>query len=85
MTFTKLNGLGYARLGLAITKKAVPNATSRNQIKRIIRERFRLNQELLSGLDIVVLITSPYSTNKPSLLHYLDKQWSSLAVYYEKA
>lgn len=80
-TYTKSNDLGYARLGLAITKKAVPNAASRNRIKRVIRESFRLNQHLLSGLDIVVTVKSHCLSNKQFLSCDLDKQWSRLRIY----
>ena len=43
------------RLGLVIAKKHVPTAVARNQIKRVARERFRLNQHQLKSLNIVVL------------------------------
>ena len=49
------NGRQYARLGLAISRKAVKTAVFRNKVKRTIRESFRNHAELLSGLDIVVL------------------------------
>ncbi|MCH8865293.1 MAG: ribonuclease P protein component [Proteobacteria bacterium] len=44
-----------ARLGLAISKKHCRAATSRNKIKRIVRESFRQHQAALAGLDIVVI------------------------------
>jgi ribonuclease P protein component len=49
------NNQSIARLGLAISKKHCRKATARNRIKRIIRESFRQQQELLSGLDVVVI------------------------------
>ena len=49
------NNQRIARLGLAISKKHCRQATARNRIKRIIRESFRQQQELLSGLDVVVI------------------------------
>lgn len=85
ITYTKLNGLGYPRLGLALTKKIVPGAASRNQFKRIIRESFRLNQQALPSLDIVIVIISRFSYNNQVLLRDLDKQWSRLAVFYKRA
>jgi ribonuclease P protein component len=85
MTYTKRNGLGYARLGLAIPKKVVPNAASRNWVKRTIRESFRLNQKLLPDLDIVVKVTSQKLSNKQLFRCDLDKQWSSLLTFYKKA
>jgi ribonuclease P protein component len=51
----RANGLGRPRLGLAISRKVVPRAVDRNRLKRITRESFRLNQELLGGLDVVVM------------------------------
>jgi ribonuclease P protein component len=49
------NGLDHARLGLAIGKRVINTAVGRNRIKRLVRESFRHHQQLLSGLDIVVL------------------------------
>jgi ribonuclease P protein component len=84
-TYTKPNKLGYARLGLAVTKKAIPKAASRNWVKRVIREQFRLNQTIISNLDIIVVVTTSCFSDKQVLLHDLNKQWSSLAIYYKKA
>jgi ribonuclease P protein component len=44
-----------ARLGLAISKKQCKKASTRNRIKRVIRESFRRKQVELSGLDVVVI------------------------------
>jgi ribonuclease P protein component len=85
ITYTKNNGLDYARLGLAITKKNIPNATSRNRIKRIIRETFRLNQHLLSGIDIVTAVTKQCLSNKQVLSSDLDKQCARLMIYYKRS
>lgn len=35
------NTQGLARLGIVVSKRIVPKATSRNMIKRLIREEFR--------------------------------------------
>lgn len=43
------------RLGLVIAKKHVRLAVQRNRVKRLMRESFRHHQQLLSGLDIVIL------------------------------
>lgn len=85
MAYAKPNRLDYARLGLSIAKKRVPNATSRNRVKRTIRESFRLNQRLLPGLDVVITITSQSLSNKQHLRCDLDKQWSRLLIFYKKA
>lgn len=44
-----------ARLGLVVAKKHLKRAVDRNLFKRIVRTQFRLAQEQLIGLDIVVL------------------------------
>lgn len=51
----KLNGLDYARLGLAISKRNVRTAVKRNRIKRLARECFRKYQDRLTGFDVVVV------------------------------
>jgi len=45
---------GEARLGLAISAKAVPLATGRNRIKRAARESFRARRAALPAADIVL-------------------------------
>lgn len=49
----------YPRLGMVISKRNCALAVHRNRIKRIIREQFRLNQQSLSGIDLVVALKSP--------------------------
>lgn len=85
VVYAKLNDLGYARLGLAVAKKIIPSATSRNRLKRLIRESFRLNRRRLPEVDIVVVVTSRSLYNNQVLLCDLDKQWSRLAVFYKRA
>ncbi len=52
------NGLDYSRLGMIVPKKVIPHAVSRNRVKRLIRESFRLKQSELAGLDVVARIRS---------------------------
>ena len=51
--FTKPNGLGVGRLGIAATKR-LGGAVVRNRAKRLIREVFRRN-DIAPGFDIVVV------------------------------
>ena len=44
---------GLGRLGLAVTRKC-GNAVERNRIKRVLREFFRLRQQDMPVMDIVV-------------------------------
>jgi len=51
-------GAGAARLGMLVSRKHAARAVERNRIKRCIREAFRLEQEQLGALD--VLVRPPY-------------------------
>lgn len=54
---------GSPRLGMLISRRHAARAVVRNRIKRCIREAFRLEQERLGPLD--VLVRPPYGV-KPS-------------------
>jgi ribonuclease P protein component len=45
---------GQPRLGMLVTRKHAAAATERNRIKRCIREAFRLEQEALGPVDLLV-------------------------------
>lgn len=47
---------GFARLGLAVTKRAVKRAHERNRIKRLAREHFRVAREQLPAVDLIVMV-----------------------------
>jgi ribonuclease P protein component len=49
---------GRARLGILVSRKHAALAAERNRIKRCIREAFRLEQEALGALDL--LVRPPY-------------------------
>ncbi|MCK5325683.1 MAG: ribonuclease P protein component, partial [Woeseiaceae bacterium] len=71
-------GGGSARLGLAISKKYCRKATTRNAIKRIVRESFRQHQAELEGLDVVVL-------NRPAAAGATSRQlFDSLAGHWRR-
>jgi ribonuclease P protein component len=49
------NGLGYARLGLVVSRR-LGGAVVRNRIKRRLREAFRTNRHDLPGdLDVICI------------------------------
>ena len=72
------NGLGYNRLGISVSKK-VGNSVVRHRLKRLVRECYRLREEMFrDGLDIVVLMRndaagSKYSQIDGAFLHTAAK------------
>ena len=73
------------RIGLIVGKKTNKRAVVRNQIKRLVRESFRLKQHDLSHLDIVVLAKKGLKTiDKAEFNHNLDRQWGKLLGKLEK-
>ncbi|KPJ93195.1 MAG: hypothetical protein AMJ53_07890 [Gammaproteobacteria bacterium SG8_11] len=76
----KSNHRQSARLGLAITKKKIKNASDRNRLKRIVRESFRYHKEYVMGLDVVVLCQHrAAATTNEILFNSLHNHWLKLA------
>lgn len=51
------NDCGFPRLGVSIRKSTL-SAVSRNRLKRLVREAFRLNQhDIPAGFDYLVMIS----------------------------
>ncbi|OOY70263.1 ribonuclease P protein component [Solemya velum gill symbiont] len=78
MVLARKNSGGCARLGLAIAKKQLKRAVDRNRVKRVIRESFRQQAELLQGYDFVVL------ARRDTQQHYNDKLTASLERHWRK-
>ncbi|WP_293007172.1 ribonuclease P protein component [Nitrosomonas sp.] len=59
--YAKPNGLGYARLGLIVSKKFERRATRRNRIKRILRETFRRKRgsDKIKEMDWLIRLRRP--------------------------
>ena len=77
------NNLGYARLGLALSKKMIAKAHDRNRIKRLLREGFRQRQ--LPAVDIVFLARSGVAKKTNSCINtQLSKTWEKLTTCYDK-
>jgi len=68
------NGLDKNRLGISVSKK-VGNSVVRHQVTRLIRESYRLHEDLFhSGFDIVVVARvrakdAKYAEIESALLH----------------
>ena len=75
------NGLGYPRLGLAISRKKVRSAANRNRLKRLLREGFRHNKEQLGGLDIVIAASGTHARiNNKTINESINKHWKKLIL-----
>ena len=79
------NNQKTARLGLAVAKKQLKHAVSRNRFKRLTRESFRQHLDIIKDLDIVVIARagSKNKTNR-ELLDLLSKNWHILSKKCEK-
>lgn len=83
--YVKENGLGINRIGISVSKK-VGNSVVRHRITRLIRESYRLHENIFnSGLDMVIVartstaFVSFYEIEK-SLLH-LSKLHEVVKIY----
>lgn len=77
------NNLGYARLGLALSKKAIAKAHDRNRIKRLIRESFR--QRDLPAVDMIFLARQGVAKQVNTKINTgLGKLWEKLTLCFGK-
>ena len=68
-----------AKLGLAISKTKVKKAVSRNRLKRIIRESFRLSKNKLVCADFVVMAQQGCEkTSNKQLFLSLTNHWDNI-------
>ncbi|MCP4514913.1 MAG: ribonuclease P protein component [Delftia sp.] len=73
------NGLGEARLGLAISKRVSKRAVERNRIKRLLRESFRRVRHQLPPMDLLVMAREQAAgLPGPDLLAEIDALWRKL-------
>jgi ribonuclease P protein component len=73
-----VNQAGTARLGMAVAVRTAGGAVTRNRIRRIVRESFRLHQREIPAVDLVVSARSAAATASRRELH------ASLAALWQK-
>ena len=72
--YVKENGLDINRIGISVSKK-VGNSVVRHRVTRLVRESYRLHENVFnSGLDIVIVArpgaaTVSYFEIESALLH----------------
>jgi ribonuclease P protein component len=90
--YTRSNELPHARLGVVVAKRFAPRAVTRNTIKRITRELFRVTE--LPAVDCIVRLARPVNTKqgpatngalKVLLRAEIDKLFSIPALRVPKA
>ena len=75
----RVNELGHARLGLAISKRVSKRAVERNRIKRLLRESFRRVRHQLPPVDLMVMAREQAAGVPGSiLLGEIDGLWKKL-------
>ena len=73
------------RLGIVVSKKNVRLAVSRNRIKRLIRESFRLKQQHLHSIDAIVLARRGIDElNNQQITEILNGLWKRINAKAKK-
>ncbi|WP_440903113.1 ribonuclease P protein component [Catenovulum sp. SX2] len=73
------NSFANARIGFTISKKKAKFATERNQVKRVVREYFRLNQHNLNNVDLVFIGKQGIANaTNAELRHELNYTWKKI-------
>lgn len=84
--YVKENGMNINRIGISVSKK-VGNSVVRHRITRLIRESYRLHENIFnSGLDMVIVArksaaTVGYQEVESALLH-LGKLHQIIKIYF---
>lgn len=74
------NDLTWARLGMSIAARILRRAVDRNRVRRLIRESFRMHQQQLPALDIVIGARSAAGTaDRARLRAALESLWRRIA------
>ena len=75
------NDLESPRLGAIIPKREIPLAVNRNQLRRRIRESFRLHQQQLGAHDVIILVKrSALDLSSAEFKQSLEQLWAGLTA-----
>ena len=78
------NEKSYTRLGIIVGKRVANRAVTRNRIKRVIREYFRITQERWMGIDVLIIARQHCDTlDNVALREGIDKLWLKLITQYQ--
>ncbi len=55
---------GVSRLGIALTRRVVPDAVDRNRVKRLVRDVFRRHAVKAAGFDCVVVLRERFARDR---------------------
>jgi ribonuclease P protein component len=74
------NGAASARLGMSIAARILRRAVDRNRVRRLIRESFRVNQQRLPALDIVIGVRANVKDADNACVRAgLEKLWQKIS------
>jgi len=74
------NGATAAQLGMSIAARILRRAVDRNRVRRLIRESFRVHQQRLPALDIVIGVRAGVqSVDNARLRAGLEKLWQKIS------
>jgi len=85
-TFIALpNHLDHSRLGIAVSKKALRQATERNRVRRLIRESYRLSVARAVPVDLVVMVKNTAKDVPASVLATaLNQRWLTVPEFHQR-
>ncbi len=80
------NHLRYARLGLAVSRKAAGDSVPRNKLKRLIRETFRCHEIAQLPFDLVVMAKQGAARfGNEHLINSLNQHWTRITQQCEQS